>query len=318
MPLSELPVPADSGPGLLRAAPNPLPVDSSATTISLDHRRRVDWSGVWVSQDGGHDVLFGEGESGLQRGRLDYPRRDLRVPTLRRYRTGQAGRYRHGRPPGRSRCRSRELRQPSSSDPRQPDVRVRFEVCRSTATTSSDSWQRDTADIRGRVLEIGEATYTRRFSGGRVAAIDVLHVTAGNPEADARRRPVEGGITSRLRHWHRAFLLMQTLHRIFNVSTAIRTVHRMLKPGGVVLATFPGISQRSADQWSDSWYWGFTSLSARRLFGDVFPADGLTVETQGTCSRRQRSSTVLPLPSFRSKSSTTPTTATKCSSGFER
>ena len=38
-------------------------------------------------------------------------------------------------------------------------------------------------DIRGHVLEIGDASYTRQFGGDRVAKSDVLHVTSDNPEA---------------------------------------------------------------------------------------------------------------------------------------
>ena len=38
------------------------------------------------------------------------------------------------------------------------------------------------ADVRGRVLEVGDATYTHRFGAGRVTRSDVLHV---DPEARA-------------------------------------------------------------------------------------------------------------------------------------
>jgi SAM-dependent methyltransferase len=76
-------------------------------------------------------------------------------------------------------------------------------------------------------------------------------------------------------------LLIQTLHLVDDVSDAIRTIHRFLKTGGVVLATFPGIGRRSRDAWSDSWCWNFTSLSARRLLEQSFPADGVTVEPDG-------------------------------------
>lgn len=38
-------------------------------------------------------------------------------------------------------------------------------------------------DIRGRVLEMGDAAYTRRFGGDRVTKSDVMHVVSGNPEA---------------------------------------------------------------------------------------------------------------------------------------
>src|ERR1022692_2553351 len=39
---------------------------------------------------------------------------------------------------------------------------------------------RHAADIGGRVLEFGDARYTRRFGGHRVERSDVLHVTEGN------------------------------------------------------------------------------------------------------------------------------------------
>jgi hypothetical protein len=39
------------------------------------------------------------------------------------------------------------------------------------------------ADVRGRVLEVGENVYTRRYGGERVTRSDILHVKAGNPSA---------------------------------------------------------------------------------------------------------------------------------------
>ena len=38
-------------------------------------------------------------------------------------------------------------------------------------------------DIRGRVMEIGDNFYTRKFGGDRVTKSDVLHVKEGNPDA---------------------------------------------------------------------------------------------------------------------------------------
>jgi len=66
------------------------------------------------------------------------------------------------------------------------------------------------------------------------------------------------------------------------VHAAIETVYRILKPGGVLLATFPGISPISrydADRWGH--YWGFTTHSAQRLFQAVFPAVNVEVEAHG-------------------------------------
>jgi hypothetical protein len=54
----------------------------------------------------------------------------------------------------------------------------------------------------------------------------------------------------------------------------------VLKPGGVVLATIPGMSQVSRDDkrdWGD--WWRFTSQGAQRLFEEAF--DHVEVEAHG-------------------------------------
>lgn len=135
------------------------------------------------------------------------------------------------------------------------------------------------ADIRGHVLEIGDNAYTRRFGAERVTKSDVLHVSKGNPEAT-----VVGDLTCAEHISSDSFdcvILTQTLHLIYDVRAALKTLYRILKPGGVLLATFPGISQMSNDCWRESWYWGFTHLSARRLFEEIFPAANVCVEVSG-------------------------------------
>jgi SAM-dependent methyltransferase len=138
---------------------------------------------------------------------------------------------------------------------------------------------RHAGDIRGRVLEIGDDAYTRRFGGDRVTKRDVLQVEEGHPGATV--------IADLTRADHIAndsfdcIILTQTLHLIYDVRAALATVHRILKPGGVLLATFPGISQKDRYEWGKSWYWGFTALSARRLFEEAFQAENLYIETHG-------------------------------------
>ena len=77
-------------------------------------------------------------------------------------------------------------------------------------------------------------------------------------------------------------ILTQTLQFIYDVPSAIRTLYRILKPGGVLLATASGISQISRydmDRWGE--FWRFTPLSAKRLFQEAFPEEGLSVESYG-------------------------------------
>lgn len=126
------------------------------------------------------------------------------------------------------------------------------------------------ADVRGSVLEIKDDIYTRRFGGDRVLESHVLHVEAGNPRAtmvaDLTAAP---GIPAAA---FDCVILTQVLQFIEDPRAAIRTLHRILKPGGVVLATVAGISQidrHEMDRWGD--FWRFTTLSARRLFEEAFP-----------------------------------------------
>lgn len=140
-----------------------------------------------------------------------------------------------------------------------------------------------TNDIAGHVMEIGDADYTRKFGGSRVTRSDVLSIDKENPEATIIADLTQADhIPS---DTFDCILLVQTLQFIFDTRAALATIQRILKPGGIVLATFSGISQiahaDSKDGWADCWFWNFTSVSARRLFADHFPEANLRVEAFG-------------------------------------
>jgi hypothetical protein len=135
------------------------------------------------------------------------------------------------------------------------------------------------ADIRGRTLEVGDDAYTRRFGGDRPSRRDVLHVTPGAPGATFVADLASGG--SLPSGAFDCVVLTQTLQLVYDLPAAVATLYRILRPGGVVLATVPVLSQLSDEEWRDSWCWGFTSVSARRLFEGAFPAASVEVESQG-------------------------------------
>jgi SAM-dependent methyltransferase len=140
-------------------------------------------------------------------------------------------------------------------------------------------WQHR-ADIRGHVLEIESDIYSQMFGEGRVRHCDVLHVSAGNPHATIVADLASADAIAS--DTFDCIILTQTLQFIFDASSAIRHVHRILKPGGVVLATVPGISQISQydrKQWGD--YWRFTSTSVSRLFGTTFSEQNISVDAYG-------------------------------------
>jgi len=139
------------------------------------------------------------------------------------------------------------------------------------------------ADIKGHVLEIGDRNYTRRFGSGRVTRSDVLDVAEGNPNAT-----LVGDLTCAENIPSDTFdcvILTQTLQYIFDLRAAIKTLFRILKPGGAALVTVPGISKRSgAHSDEDSsyfWHWSFTIMSAKRLFREIFPENNVWVDAYG-------------------------------------
>jgi SAM-dependent methyltransferase len=134
------------------------------------------------------------------------------------------------------------------------------------------------ADIRGRVLEVGGDDYTRKYgSAANVKSSDVLHVSAGNPRAtiiaDLAHAPHIPDNT------FDCIILTQVLHLIFDVQSAVQTLCRILKPGGVVLATFPGISQISHGEWKEAWC--FTERAAELTFAQCGFGDHVNVESLG-------------------------------------
>jgi SAM-dependent methyltransferase len=135
-------------------------------------------------------------------------------------------------------------------------------------------------DIRGRVLETGDAAYTRRFGGERVKQSDILHTPPGG-----RSGTIVGDLATGQGIPTDAFdclILTQVLPFIYDVRAAVANCRRALKPGGVVLATVPCISQISQydmERWGD--FWRFTSLSARRLFEDAFAGETVEVRSHG-------------------------------------
>ena len=125
-------------------------------------------------------------------------------------------------------------------------------------------------DIRGRVVEIADLRYTERF-GDAVADATVLDIDAGNPRAN-----LIGNLGQPEGLPENAFdcaIVTQTLQFIFGLDAAVRGIHRLLAPGGVVLATVPSVSRIAPSAGLDGDFWRFTSASCRRLFGDVFGSE---------------------------------------------
>jgi hypothetical protein len=135
------------------------------------------------------------------------------------------------------------------------------------------------ADVRGRVLEIAERSYTDRYGDGEVTQSDVLYARTGLPDAT-----IVGDLTTGEgipREAYDCLIVTQTLPFIYDVAAAVRGIRDALTHGGVALVTVPGISQVSRvdkREWGD--WWRFTSQGTQRLFTDVF-GDRAQLDVQG-------------------------------------
>jgi SAM-dependent methyltransferase len=135
------------------------------------------------------------------------------------------------------------------------------------------------ADITGDVLEVEESLYSRKF-GQQVRSFNTLHLTEKVTPETIVADLSQPALLPQNRF--DCFICTQTFHYIYDIDQGVEGTYRLLKPGGVLLATMPTVSQKSVSDdkpWKE--YWRLTSDAAERAFGHVFGAANVTVEAYG-------------------------------------
>jgi SAM-dependent methyltransferase len=138
---------------------------------------------------------------------------------------------------------------------------------------------RHASDITGDVLEIGDATYTTRYGCPSRYRSHVLHKHPGAPGST-----MSGDLSNFGYQWSASFdciICTQTLQFIFEVGRAVETLHRLLRPGGVVLLTVPGTTQTDDQEWAPDWCWSFTPRSLNLLFAGPFTPSLVDIAAHG-------------------------------------
>ena len=135
------------------------------------------------------------------------------------------------------------------------------------------------ARIRGRVLEVGDDTYTRRFGADGVTHIDVLHVDPQAPGATFIGDLADGSFLPD--DTFDCIVLTQTLHLVYDFRAALDTIARVLAPGGDLLMTVPGISNVDPAEWGSTWHYAFTHHSVGRMCHESFPGFASDVTSYG-------------------------------------
>jgi SAM-dependent methyltransferase len=143
-----------------------------------------------------------------------------------------------------------------------------------------DFLENNKAFIRGICLEIQDRVYTERFGKDGIVASHVLDFDKKNDKADIfadlRKIPEVKDNT------YDCIILTQVLQFIDEPNSVISECFRILKPGGIVLATLPTVSRIDLTAGIENDFWRFTKAGAKTLFGKV-PFSETIVESRGNC-----------------------------------
>jgi peptidoglycan/xylan/chitin deacetylase (PgdA/CDA1 family) len=136
-------------------------------------------------------------------------------------------------------------------------------------------------DLRGAVLEVQEDEYTRRYGGTAVTRSDVVDLSSRNTTAtivsDLRYAPNIPDAS------YDCVVLTQTVHVIPAMAEVIAEVHRILRPGGVLLLTAPSVSRVCLEYGRDGDFWRLTPAGARWLVESTF-GDAVAITSFGNAA----------------------------------
>src|SRR5262249_3900642 len=146
--------------------------------------------------------------------------------------------------------------------------------------TPIDRWyidrfmQQHRDDIRGRVLEVKGDEYVTRFDGG-VERVDILDLYDTNPRAtfiaDLEHADVIPDAT------FDCFVVTQVVQYCLDMKAAVAQCARLLKPGGVLLLTVPGLN-KTEDGYE---LYRFTDTGCRQLVESAFGEGNVELSSHG-------------------------------------
>ncbi len=132
------------------------------------------------------------------------------------------------------------------------------------------------ADIRGHCLEFGSDWYTTRFGKSAVDKVDLLHIDDSNPLATVVADLTKPNDIPSDRF--DCIICTFVLHVIVQVERAVSELHRVLKPGGILLVAAPHISM-CGQQYHE--LWRFTPEGLHVLLGGVFGPRNVGIRAYG-------------------------------------
>jgi len=132
------------------------------------------------------------------------------------------------------------------------------------------------ADIRGHCLEFHDDGYTKVFGGSVVSRSDILHIDSSNPKATLVADLTKpNDLSSEV---FDCIICTHVLHVIADLNKVVEELHRILKPGGVLLVGVPHVSMCDP-QWHE--LWRFTAEGLETVLARVFGPEHVSVKAYG-------------------------------------
>jgi hypothetical protein len=133
--------------------------------------------------------------------------------------------------------------------------------------------------IHGDALEVGDCHYLNEFGNpATLASISVLSI-AETPETtilgDLTRTETLPAAT------FDCIIMTQVFQYLSDLRVALNEIYSSLKPGGVLLATVPGITKADDNELDFKWLWRFTQHGIEQLMAVTFGRPNYRVATYG-------------------------------------
>ena len=135
--------------------------------------------------------------------------------------------------------------------------------------------------IKGACGEISEARYFKKYNNNLVTSFKIFDIDASNKLAEIHGNLED--INKIPEKVFDCFICTQVLNFIYDFSTSVESLHKMLKPEGVLLLTVAGpsshISEYDMLRWGD--YWRFTEQSILKVCEKTFGENNVEVKSYG-------------------------------------
>jgi SAM-dependent methyltransferase len=122
--------------------------------------------------------------------------------------------------------------------------------------------------IKGDCLEVQAPLYLNKLDNSNITSKTILDIVASNKDAtligDMRN------LTNVMDNSYDTLIVTQTFHLIDDLNSALKECHRILRQGGVLIATFPALSRIDPDSGAANDNWRLTPAGCKNMFGQHF------------------------------------------------